>query len=174
MLNIVIITSIVSLLILLMVGFCIISTKVSNMSYKDEQSIPKYSPISTCNINDVIAGRMDKKTVEKFLVENPMYTEQSIKERMYGLSIMIVQRMPSHELTEKVLRKIQKDSKLDIIKRMALKHIDLAYYHQSHLVTYLTYTDNRDEYCFSIDCNLQGQSITVNKYSIYKGAVVGF
>ncbi len=174
MVNFVIIASIVSLLILLIVGFCIISTKVSNMSYRAEQAILKDTPISTSNINAAIAGRMDKKTVEKFLVENPMYTEQSIKERMYGLSMMIVQRMPSRELSEKVLKKIQKDSKLDIIKRMALKHIDLAYYRQGHLGTYLTYTDNRDEYCFTIDCNLQGQSITVNKYSIYKGVAVGF
>lgn len=165
---------IIAIIILLIVGYCIISTKISNMAYRAEQTVLKDTPFSMSNINAAIAGSRDKKIVDKFLAENSMYTEQSIKERMNGIAMQIMQRTPSQEMSDKVQSKMQKDSKIDRIQRMQLKRIDLAYYKEGHLGTYFTYTDNRDDYLFTIDCNLQGQAITVNKYSIMKGAAVGF
>lgn len=162
------------LVVLLIVGYCIISTKLSNLRYRAEQSVLKDTPISTSNINAAISGGRDKKTVEKFLAENSMYTEQSIKERMNGIAMQIIQRVPNQELSEKVQSKMQKDSKLDKIQRMQLKRIDLAYYKEGQVGTYFTYTDNRDEYLFTLDCNLVGQSIIANKYGVTKGATVGF
>ena len=76
------------ILIILVIGFIFVSTKLGNLKYRAKQQILKNSGISSSNLNAQFSGALEKKHLEAFLLENPNYTEESIKELIKHINLL--------------------------------------------------------------------------------------
>lgn len=155
-------------------GFIFISIKIHNLKYRAKQQLLKNTGISSSDINAGINGSFEKKYLQKFLDENPNYTEESIKELLKNYTVQIFNRNSINEFSQTVYEKINKDSKLEKMQLMEFRRTNISYYGNSKLNAIVVYTDNRDEYNVYLTCSMIDEKIQLEKYQISKGAVVGF
>lgn len=161
-------------IILILVGIVFISIKISDLKYRAGQQILKNTGISSSDINAGITESFEKKHLQKFLEENPSFTEESIKNLLQRYTTQIFNRNSINEFSQVVYEKMQKDTKLDKIQTMEFRRTNINYYGNSKLNAIVVYTDNRDEYNVYLNCSILGNRVQLDKYQISKGAVVGF
>lgn len=161
------------IIVLLFVGLIFINTKINNLKYRAKQQVLKNTGISSSDINAGIAGGLEKKHLQKFLEENPNFTEESIKELLKQYAIQICNKNQINEFSQEVCEKIQKDSKLDKMQNMEFRRVNINSYGKSVLGGVVVFTDNRDEYDVYLTCDVLENEIKVNKYQILKGVAVG-
>lgn len=159
---------------LLFVGFIFVSTKINNLKYRAKQHILKNTGLSSSDINAGINNVFEGKQLEKFLLEHPDFTEESIKDLLKKYTIHIFDRSSINEFSQSVYEKLQKDSKLDKMQTMEFVRCNINYYGHSKLNAIVIYTDNKDEYNVYLNCSILGNRIQLDSYQISKGAVVGF
>lgn len=165
---------IVIIVILLIVGYIFISIKMNNLRYRAEQHVLKDTGISSSNINSGISKGLEKKYLEKLLEENSNFTEESLKALLKEYVNNIINRESINEFSQAVCEKIEKDSKINKIKDMSFKRVNINYYGNSKLNAIVVYTDNRDEYNIFLRCTISDEKIKLDKYQISRGVVVGF
>lgn len=165
---------IILIIILVIVGFIFISTKINNLKYRAKQQILKNTGISSSEINAGITNKLEEKQLEKFLNDYPMYTEESIKDLFKSYAQSIVSRASRQEFGADVNEKILKDGKLDKMQGMVYKRSNINFYSNSKLSAIVIYTDERDEYNIYLNCSMVDGKIIIDKYNISKGNVVGF
>lgn len=161
-------------IILIIVGFIFINAKINNLKYRAKQQVLKNTGISSSDINASITGSFEKKHLERFLADNPNFTEESIKDLLRQYTVQLFNRNLVSEFSETVCEKIQKDSKLEKMKTMEFKRANINYYSNSKLRAIVVYTDNKDEYNVGLACSILGEKIQLDRYQISKGEVVGF
>ena len=69
---------------------------------------------------------------------------------------------------------MKKDSKLEKLKNMQFKRVNIMSYTNSKLNALAVYTDGRDEYNIYLMCDVINNKIRLDKYRINKGEVIGF
>lgn len=165
---------IIVIIILVFVGAIILNTKLGNLKYRAKQHVLKNTGLSSSDIGAGIKGALGKKHLERFLEENPNYTEESIKDLLRQYSDKIINKNQISQFSQSVCDKMQKDAKLDKMKDMQFRRAIINYYGSSKLGAVVSYTDNRDEYNIYLTCTVSNQNIEIDKYQITKGSVVGF
>lgn len=165
---------IILIVIVVFVGFIFISIKFNNLKYRVKQQILRNTGISSSEINAGFTEGLEKKHLEKFLADNPMYTEESIKDLFKSYAESIIKKEARKEFSETVKEKIYKDGKLDKLQSMEYKRANINFYANAKLACIVIYTDNRDEYNIYMNCNIVDGKVVLEKYNISKGMVVGF
>ncbi|BBF43847.1 hypothetical protein lbkm_2535 [Lachnospiraceae bacterium KM106-2] len=163
---------IIVLLFVALIAF--IGIKVNNLKTRAREHLLKGTPISDSNIHAGMSNMMEKKHVTKFLNEHPNYSEQSIKELLHSYAEQIMHRNTLPEFSEKVVSKMQGDKKLDKIQTMQFKRTTFIAYGANILAADVVYADRRDEYGIMLNCRVNGDQITVDKYRSDKGDALGF
>lgn len=161
-------------IILFFAGLIFINIKMSNLKYRAKQQVLRNTGISSSDINATMTSSFEKKYLEKFLTDNPNFTEESIKELLKKYTVRLFNREAINEFSQAVCEKIQKDSKLDKMRTMEFKRANINYYVGQKIKAVVVYTDNKDEYNVYLECSILTDEIQVDKYQILKGAVVGF
>lgn len=161
-------------IILFFVGFVFITVKINDLKYRAKQQVLRNTGISSSDISAGIDSTFEKGYLEKFLTENPTYTEESIRELLKKYTVQIFNRESVNEFSQKVCEKMQKDSKIDKMKDKQFKRTNINYYGNSKLRAMVIYADNKDEYNVYVDCSILGEKIQVEKYQIIKGTPLGF
>jgi len=151
-----------------------IGIKISNLKYRAQAHILKDTPFNESNINASIQGAFEGKYLENFLKEHPNYTEETVKEIFAKYTKQISEGNISNNLSEEVIEKMQKDSKLEKMRNMTYRRTNIYYYKDGNLKVGVFYTNNKDEYEFYMDCSIEGNDIKIEKYQIRKGSMVGF
>lgn len=157
-----------------LVGLIFIRTTLDNAKYRAKQQILQNTGFSSADINAGISNAFDKKHTEKFLQEHPVYTEETIKEKLKQYSIDLININQNADFSEDMLTKAQSDKKIAKLQPMQFKRANIQYYGKEKLNANIVYTDNRDEYNMYLYCSMINDDIHVDKYQIVKGAVVGF
>ena len=75
--------------VVFIVGFIVINVKISNLKYRAGQQILRDTGISSADINAGISESFERKALQRFLSENPEYTEDSIKELLKQYTFQI-------------------------------------------------------------------------------------
>lgn len=163
-------------IVLIFVIYFIIDTKIGNLEYRAEQHLLKNTGFSSSDIDSKIDNTFEKMHLKKLLAKYPNYTEQSIKELLRQYTINLFNRNNTRVFSEKVCEKMQKDSKLDKMLNMQYRRTNINFFGDDAIRAQVVYTDGRDEYEVYLCCTIieNGNVIRVDKYSISKGAVVGF
>lgn len=161
------------IIVLLFVGFIFVNIKINNLKYRAKQHILKDTGISSADINATINSGVEKKQLQKFLEDNTDFTEESIKDLLKEYTVQLINRNSIDEFSETTNEKMQKDSKLEKIKNMQFRRVNIMNYGNSKLNAVVVYTDNRDEYNIYLICDVIDNKIKLDKYRISKGAVVG-
>ena len=159
---------------LIFAGFIFINVKMNNLKYRAKQQILKDTGISSSNIDEGFMNSVEKKTLERFLGEHPEFTEESIKKLLEQIAMDLVNKNQRSEFCEKVCEKMQNDSKLEMMRNMEFKRININYYKNSIFTAIAVFTDNKDEQKININCSTTNNEIRVDSYQIVRGAVVGF
>lgn len=162
------------IIVLFIVGFIFINIKISNLKYRAKQHILKDTGASSSDIGATITTGFEKKHLERFLEENTNFTEESIKDLLKEYTVQLINRNSIDEFSETINEKMQKDSKLEKIKNMQFRRVNIMSYGNSKLNAVVVYTDNRDEYNIYLICDVIDNKIKLDKYRISKGAVIGF
>lgn len=162
------------ILIILVIGFIFVSTKLGNLKYRAKQQILKNSGISSSNLNAQFSGALEKKHLEAFLLENPNYTEESIKELIKQYAEQLLQKNENNLFSDAVCQKMQNDKKIEKLQSMQINRININYYKGEKFGAMVVYTDNRDEYSLLLNFVGAGEGMHLEKYQISKSAVVGF
>lgn len=165
---------IVLIIIVFVIGFIVINIKIGDLKYRAQQHILKDTGLSSSEINAGITNTFEHKYLEKFLLEHPSFTEESIKNLLNQYVTRIFNKDSMNEFSQTVYEKMQKDTKLEQFKNMEFKRVNLNYYGNQRLQATVVYTDNKDEYNIFLVCRILGDKIQVDKYRIDKGSVVGF
>ena len=160
--------------ILFFAGFIFITVKINDLKYRAKQQVLRNTGISSSDISAGIDSTFEKGYLEKFLTENPTYTEESIRELLKNYTVQIFNREAVNEFSQKVCEKMQKDSKIDKMKDKQFKRTNINYYGNSKLRAMVIYADNKDEYNVYVDCSILGEKIQVDRYQIIKGTPLGF
>ncbi len=164
--------------ILIVIGvlalFVFIEIKLGNLRSRAKQQILRNSGISSSDLDKTFTEGIEKKYLEKFLKEHPNYTEESIKNLIKGYAEQMIQKDTSGEFCQKLVEKIQKDSKLEKMQGMQFVRANVQYYANSMLSMRVVYSDNRDEYNFSMTYNVIDDEFKLERYEISKGAILGF
>lgn len=159
---------------LVLAGFIFINIKIGNLKYRAKQHVLKNTGASSADISAGITEGFEKKRLQKFLEENPSFTEESIKNLLKQYTIQIFNRNSVTEFSQTVCEKMEKDSKLGKMQTMEFRRTNITYYANSKLNAVVVYTDNKDEYEVYLNCTILGGKIQLDRYQISKGAVVGF
>lgn len=162
------------IIILFFVGICFVSFKVNKLKDRAKQQILKGTGFSSSEINATVMNGLEKKKLEKFLADNPNFTEESVKETFKNFANQIINRNPISEFDEKVCEQMQKDSKLEKMQGMQFVRVNISHYDQSKVIAIVFFTDNKDEYNMTISCIKQGDELKVVYYAVQTGATVGF
>ena len=165
---------IIVVIIVAIVAMCFIRIKLSNLKYRAKQEILKDTGLSSSEINNSITSGLEKKHLERLLSDNPMYTEESIKNVCKEYAAAIVNRVSRTEFSDRVNQKIGSDRKLDKLQSMSFKRVTISSYSNFKFGVTVIYTDNRDEYNVVLGCIIVDGTVTVDAYNIMKGTVVGF
>lgn len=165
---------VILIVILLFAGFIFINIKINNLKYRAKQQVLKNTGLSSSDINAGITGAFEKKHLERFLVDYPNFSEETIKNLLKEYTIKIFNRNSIDEFSQDVNNKMEKDSKLEKMQTMEFRRININYYSNSKLSAVAVYTDNKDEYNVYLNCSIVAEKIQLDKYQISKGAVVGF
>lgn len=161
-------------IILFFAGLIFLNIKMSNLKYRAKQQVLRNTGISSAEINAGIDSTFEKRYLEKFLSDNPSFTEESIKELLKRYTVQIFNRDSINEFSQTVYEKMQKDSKIDKMQTMEFKRTNINYYVNSKLKAMVIYTDNKDEYNVYLDCSILGERVQLDKYQILKGTPLGF
>ncbi len=158
----------------LFVVFLVIVIAISNLKYRATQHILKDTGLSSSDINANVIGSFEKKHLQKFLEENPSYTEESIKELLKQYVVQMISKNPIEGFSQQVSEKIQNDSKLEKLQNMQFRRVNVSRYTAPRLGALVVYADNRNEYNIYLNCSLVNGKVQLDQYTISKGAVVGF
>lgn len=161
-------------IVLLFVGFIFVNIKINNLKYRAKQHILKDTGASSADISATINSGFEKKQLQKFLEDNNEFTEDSIKELLKTYTIKIINMEVIEEFSQTVIEKMQKDSKLQKIRNMEFRRVNINFYAKSKLNAIVVYTDNRDEYNVYLNCSILNNKVILDRYQISKGAVIGF
>ncbi len=162
------------ILIILVIAFVFASTKLGNLKYRAKQQVLKNTGLSSSNLNAGFSEALEKKHLEKFLMDNPNYTEESIKELIKQYAEQLLQKNANNLFSETVCQKMQDDKKIDKLQSMQVTRVNINYYKDGKFGAMVIYTDNRDEYNLFLNFAGAGEGMQLEKYQISKGAVVGF
>lgn len=161
-------------IIVFFAGFVFVNMKINNLKYRTKQQLLKNTGVSSSEVDSGIRDAFEKKYLEKFLAEYTNFTEESIKDLLKQYTINLINKEPRNEFSQTVYEKMQKDAKLEKLKSMEFKKLNISSYGNSRLSCVSVYTDNRDEYKIYLYCSIQGDRIQLDRYQIEKGAIVGF
>lgn len=161
-------------IILFFAGLIFINVKINNLKYRAKQHVLKNTGISSSDINATISSGFEKAKMDKFLKENPNFTEESVKELLKTYSTQLFARETREEFSQKVCEKMLKDSKLDKMQTMEFRRANINYYANSRMKSVVIYTDTKDEYNVYLECGMNDGKLYLNDYRILKGAVIGF
>lgn len=162
------------IIVVILGGIIFIQIKISNLEHRATQHILKDTAISESSINKSIYQGFEEKHLEKFLQENPNYTEETIKQLLKEYSVKLINKQTTNNFSSEIYEKIQNDNKLTKMQNMYFKHINITRYQEQKLNAIVTYTDNKDEYNIVLFCKITENGIIIEKYRTEKGAVVGF
>lgn len=154
--------------------FIFINVKIGDLKYRAKQHILKNSGISSSDISAGITGSFEQKYIQRFLIDYPNFTEKSLKELLKQYIIQIFSRTSVEQFSQNVCEKMQTDAKLDKMKMMDFRRINITSYSNSKLNVVAVYTDGKDEYNVYLICSVLENKIYLDKYRIAKGNVVGF
>lgn len=154
--------------------FIFINVKIGDLKYRAKQHILKNSGISSSDISAGITGSFEQKYIQRFLIDYPNFTEKSLKELLKQYTIQIFSRTSVEQFSQNVCEKMQTDAKLDKMKMMDFRRINITSYSNSKLNVVAVYTDGKDEYNVYLICSVLENKIYLDKYRIAKGNVVGF
>ncbi len=162
------------IIILIIGGWIFINIKISNLKHRGRQEILRNTGISSSAINASLTESLEKKHLQSFLKEHPIFTEDSIKELLKKYAIEIIKQNSIEEFSQLVNEKIQKDSKIQKLVEMKIERVNINYYKEPKLNAVVIFTDNKDEYNMFLNCTLINDKLHLDRYQIAKGAVVGF
>lgn len=162
------------ILIIVIIVVAVIGAKIENAKYRARQQILKNTGFSSSEMDNKFTEELEKRRLEKFLEEYPEYTEEKTKTILKEYAVNIINKTQKEEFSEKVNNKIIKDKKLEKLREMTYKTINIIYYKNQKLTATALYTDNKDDYKLYLYCDIVENKINVNTYQIEKGAVVGF
>ena len=164
------------LVILFFVGLIILRIKLNKAKYRAKQTILGKAGLGQSNMNSVTDDVMEKGKLKKFLENHPTYTEDSIKQLIKDFAIEIVSKNLTHSADQKVVEKLSNDSKISRFSNMQIVRCSINGYNEKAglFMAKVTFTDNRDEYLMFLGFQLSGDELTLTKYQVQKGAVVGF
>ena len=159
---------------LVLAGIVFISIKISNLKARATQHILKNTGISSSELGSQYDNQMSQINLKRFLNDHPNYTEESFNQLANQYINSILQRYPRSEFEPYVCEKMQKDQKIDQIKAMQIKRINLESYMGKAMTICAVYSDNRDEYLLDLLCRIEDNTIFVREYHIRRGRMIGF
>ncbi len=165
---------IIIIIVLFLVGFIFISTKLGDLTHRAKQQVLKNTGFSSSEIQSSVIGSVEKRHLKKFLEDHANFTEESIRDLLRKYATHLLNRDSINEFTQTVYEKMQSDSKIEKMQNMEFKSASINYYSNTKLNAIVIYTDNKDEYDIYLYCSVLGDRIQLDKYQISKGAAVGF
>ena len=165
---------IILVIVAIVAVFIFVNIKIRGLKERATQHILKNSGISSSDINAGITETMEKKHLQNFLNEHQNFTEQSIKDLLKNYTNQLFNKNLINEFSPEIAKKMQSDSKLDKMKNIEFRRINISNYGNSKLIAIAVYTDNRDEYNVYLTCSILGEKIQLDNYRIAKGSMVGF
>ena len=122
------------------------------------------------------ARLVEKGKMKKFLENHPTYTEESIKELLKSFATEIVNKNLTHSAEQKVIDKLANDNKISKYADMDIVRCNIHGYNEKAglFMAKVTLTNGRDQYMMFLQFNLVGDELTLVKYQVQRGDVVGF
>ncbi len=162
------------ILILFFAVFIFIIVKINNFRERLREEMLRGTGASTAEIDATIGEGIEKKQIKKFLDEHPDFTEETIKNLLKEYIEKMINKDLTDEFSQSVREKLQKDSKLEKLKDMQFKRINISFYGNSKLSATVIYSDNRDEYIIHLGCSTSNNLIQVIRYEFNRGRAIGF
>ena len=162
------------ILILVVAVIIFINIKINNLKYRAKQQILKNTGVSSSEINETVTEGLEKIHMDKLLQDNSNFTEDYLKEQLKEYVTNLIDGNIINQFSQKVRDHILKDSKIDKLKNMEFKRVNINYYSNHKFSAIVVYTDNRDEYNINLYCSIINNQILLDRYQIAKGMVVGF
>lgn len=164
------------ILVVLIVIVIIIAIQIfiSNVKYRAKQHLLRNTGISSSELSETGEGIWEESFLKKFINDNPTFTEESIKNLLKEFAYKIIQKENDDAFSQEVYKKRENDKKADKMQEMNFVRVNIYNYSKPKLNAFAIYSDNKDEYKLYLKCNVENEKITVEKYNIAKGEVLGF
>ena len=164
------------IVLVLFVGIIFLRGKINKTVYRAKQTVLNKAGIGDSNIDAMADGILDQGKMKKFLENHPAYTEESIKELIKEICIEVANRNLTHRADSKVTEKLATDSKITKYANMDVKRCNVTAYNEKAglFIAKAILSDGKDEYWMFLTFQLSGDELTLTKYQMQKGAVVGF
>ncbi|CDA16928.1 MAG: hypothetical protein U0O04_07065 [Clostridia bacterium] len=163
-------------LVAFFVGVFLIKRKIDQLKYRARESVYNKVGLGDSQITSVTDEMVEKGKMKKFLENHPTYTEESIKELLKSFATEIVNKNLTHSAEQKVIDKLANDNKISKYADMDIVRCNIHGYNEKAglFMAKVTLTNGRDQYMMFLQFNLVGDELTLVKYQVQRGDVVGF
>ena len=161
--------------IIIFIGiFIFVNIKIGELHGRAREQILKGSGFSTTELSEKIYGEYEKKHIQQISADYPNYTEDNFKNILKEYSMKLVNKEQRNEFSQTVNEKMQNDSKLEKLKEMEFKRINITKYKNPDFNAIAVFSDSKDEYNMYLIGKIENNYIALDNYRIQKGQMEGF